>query len=417
MVNGKGGCPLAKDNLIAALDLGTSSIRVIVGEPNSDKSINIIGVGTSSATGVKKGAIVDLDRTINSIADAVAEAERMVGEGISSVYIGIAGTHAGVINNRGVVAVAGDDKEITREDVSRVMQASRVMALPPDREIVDIVAKEYIVDGYDGIRDPVGMIGIRLEVEALIITGMVTTLRNTIRCVERAGLDVNGLVLNPLADAEVALTRDDRELGVVLLNIGAGTCEISVFQEGTLQNVDVIPIGGDHITNDIAVVFRTTLEEAEKIKLAHGSALRSEADSDQMIEIHRLGKQKAESISQLDLVTVIEPRVTELLQMANQKVEEMGYQLPLPAGVVLTGGTSQIPGLLQLSEEIFRGPARIITPKYVGVKTPSFTTGVGIINYVQRMNMVPAGSRRKVGRMEGFQFFSWLRNWFMGFLE
>jgi cell division protein FtsA len=403
---------MARRNLICGMDIGTSHVRVIVGEINVDGSINIIGVGKSESLGLKKGVIVDLDKTVEAITQSLREAERMVGTGISSAFLGIVGSQVGLVSNRGVVAVAGADKEITEEDVDRVLQAARVIALPPDREIIDVLPREFIVDGYDGIRDPVGMVGVRLEVEAMIVTGMVTSIRNLVRCVNRAGLEIDGMVLNSLANSEVTLTHDEKELGVVLLDLGGGTTEAAVFQNGYLKNIAVIPVGGDYITNDIAVGLRTPLQTAEKLKLEHGVALPSLAAGGAMVEIAPIAGKEARKVPVQELAQIIEPRLTEILYLAAQELEKMGYRDPLPAGVVLTGGVSLLRGAVDLAEQIFRSPVRMAQPGYVGVKSPIYSTGVGIIHYVQRNHLASVRERRrKSPALPGL--IHRIRSWFM----
>jgi cell division protein FtsA len=403
---------MAKKNLICSMDIGTSHVRVIVGEMNIDGSINIIGVGTSLSEGLKKGVIVDLDKTVESIVRAVEEAERMVGTGISSVFIGIVGSHVGLVNNRGIVAVAGEDKEITEDDVERVLLAARVIALPPDREIIDVLPREFVVDGYDGIRDPVGMVGVRLEVDAMIITGMVTSIRNLVRCVNRAGLEIDGMVLNSLANAEVALSRDEKELGVVLIDIGGGTTELSVFQNGYLKSIAVIPVGGDHITNDIAVGLRTPINVAEKFKLDHGVALPTLAQDGITVELQHIAGKEARKVMAKDLAMIIEPRVSEMLQMAANELRKMGYAESPPAGIVLTGGVSLLHGTAELAEQIFDTSARVAQPGYIGVKSPIYSTGVGIIHYVQHAHAVSSKERRN-SRLVFPDLFQRVKSWFV----
>jgi cell division protein FtsA len=403
---------VAKRNLICSMDIGTSHVRVIVGEMNIDGSINIIGVGTSPSEGLKKGVIVDLDKTVEAIVRAVEEAERMVGTSIPSVFIGIVGSQVGLVNNRGIVAVAGEDKEITEDDVERVLLAARVIALPPDREIIDVLPREFVVDGYDGIRDPVGMIGVRLEVDAMIITGMVTSIRNLVRCVNRAGLEIDGMVLNSLANAEVALSRDEKELGVVLIDIGGGTTELSVFQNGYLKSIAVIPVGGDHITNDIAVGLRTPINVAEKFKLDHGVALPTLAPDGTTVELQHIAGKEARKVMARDLAMIIEPRVSEMLQMAANELRKMGYAESPPAGVVLTGGVSLLHGTAELAEQIFDTSARIAQPGYIGVKSPIYSTGVGIIHYVQHAHAVSSKERRN-SRLVFPDLFQRVKSWFV----
>ena len=378
---------MVKKNLVCGMDIGTSHVRAIVGEINLDGSINVIGVGTSPSDGLKKGVIVDLDKTVEAITHAVEEAERMVGTAIPSAFLGIVGSQVGLVNNRGVVAVSGDDKEITEDDVERVLQAARVIALPPDREIIDVIPREFIVDGYDGIRDPIGMVGVRLEVDAMIITGMVTSIRNLVRCVERAGLEIDGMVLNSLANAEIALSRDEKELGSILIDIGGGTTEVSVFQHGHIKNIAVIPVGGDYITNDIAVGLKTTLQMAEKLKLEHGSVVPGLVPENAMVELPQLAGKEARKIPLRDLAMIIEPRIVEILHIAAQELENMGFREPLPAGIVLTGGVALTRGMVELTEQVFGSTARVAQPGYVGVKSPIYSTAVGIIHYVQNTHM------------------------------
>lgn len=407
---------MARKNLICGMDIGTSHVRVIVGEIIIDGSVNIIGVGTSPSEGLKKGVIVDLDKTVEAIMRAVEEAERMVGASIPSAFIGIVGSHVGLVNSRGVVAVAGEDKEITEEDVERVLQAARVIALPPDREIIDVLPREFIVDGYDGIRDPVGMVGVRLEVDAMIITGMITSIRNLIRCVNRAGLAIDGLVLNSLANAEVCLSRDEKELGVVLLDIGGGTTDVAVFQHGNLKSVAVIPVGGDYITNDIAVGLRTPLLVAEKFKLEHGVAIASFVPDGACVELQHIAGREARKVQTRELAMIIEPRVAEILQIAADELRRAGFREPLPAGVVLTGGVSMLRGAVELAEQIFDSSARIAQPGYIGVKSPVYSTGVGIIHYVQRTNSFQVRERRG-GRAALPDFLRRVKKWFAGIFE
>lgn len=403
---------MVKRNLVCGMDIGTSHVRAIVGEINIDGTINVIGVGTSPSEGLKKGVIVDLDKTVDAITRAVEEAERMVGTAIPSAFLGIVGSQVGLVNNRGVVAVSGDDKEITEDDVERVLQAARVIALPPDREIIDVIPREFIVDGYDGIRDPVGMVGVRLEVDAMIITGMVTSIRNLVRCVERAGLEIDGMVLNSLANAEIALSRDEKELGSVLIDIGGGTTEVAVFQNGHIKNIAVLPVGGDYITNDIAVGLRTTIQTAEKLKLEHGVALPTMVPEKAVVELPQLAGKEARHISVSELAMIIEPRLVEMLHLAKQELDKMGFREPLPAGLVLTGGVSLTRGIVELSEQIFHSPVRVAQPGYVGVKSPIYSTAVGIIHYVQHAHMFSVREYRG-GRSSLPGIFNKVKSWFM----
>lgn len=397
-----GGVRLTRRDFVAGMDIGTSNIRVIVGEMITDGTINIIGVGTSPSEGIKKGVIIDLERTAESINKALAEAERMVGARIGLVNVGIVGTHVGLVNNRGIVAVARDDKEITEHDVERVMQAARVIALPQEREIIDVIPREFVVDGYDGIRDPVGMLGVRLEVEAMIITGAMTSLRNLLRCLNMTGLEVNALILNSLANGEICLSRDEKELGVFLVDLGGGTTEVALFQQGVLKDIVVLSVGGDHITNDLAVGLRTTFQLAEKLKVEHGFAITDLASDNEDIKIEGISGKEKRKISSRELVTYIEPRVQEMLQLCSQEMARMGFTKMPPAGVVLTGGVSLLRGITDLAELVFECPVRIAQPEYLGVKSPIYSTAVGIINYVTRNHSIGRLSKRPESKSKFF---------------
>lgn len=385
---------MTRRDLVAGMDIGTSHVRVLVGEFINDGTMNIIGVGTSSSEGIKKGVIIDLERTVDSISRAVDEAERMVGAKIGPLNVGIVGSNVGLVNNKGIVAVARDDKEITEQDVERVLQAARVIALPQDREIIDVIPREFIVDGYDGIRDPVGMLGVRLEVEAMIITGALTSLRNLLRSLNMAGLEVNALVLNSLANGEICLSRDEKELGVFLIDLGGGITEVSLFQQGALKDIAVLSVGGDHITNDLAVGLRTTFELAEKLKIEHGSVLENLTSNSEDIEVEGISGREKRKISSQELFNYIEPRVLEMLQLCSEEMARMGFTKMPPAGIVLTGGVSLLKGVTDLAEEVFACPVRLAQPEYLGVRSPIYSTAVGIISYVARNHVTRQLTRR-----------------------
>ncbi|HHU75594.1 MAG TPA: cell division protein FtsA [Firmicutes bacterium] len=399
---------MTRRDVITGIDIGTTNVRVLVGEIMTDGNVNIIGVGTSPSEGIKKGSIIDLERTVDSITRATDEAERMVGAKIESVNVGIVGTHIGLINNRGVVAVSRDDKEITELDVERVLQAARVVALPQEKEIIDVIPKEFIVDGYDGIRDPVGMLGVRLEVDAMVLTGTITSMRNLMRCINMAGFEVNALVLNSLANGDICLSKDEKELGVFLIDLGGGTTEISYYQQGGLEDIAVLPIGGDHITNDLAVGLRTTFLLAEKIKLEHGFAIWDGELVKEDIEIEGISGKEVRNISSDDLFAFIEPRITEIVQLCAQEINRMSSGKLPPGGVVLTGGVSLMRGITELAESIFGCTVRLAQPEYLGVKSPIYSTAVGMIHYVSR-NKVTRKIGKKPEKKEGFFFNIWKR--------
>jgi len=411
---------LTNGDIIVSLDIGTSKVRAIIGEVNG-AGIQIIGVGSADGDGIRKGAIVDIDKTVQSIRAAIDHAERMVGIEISSAYVGISGNHIQLTSSRGVVAVNSPSREIGEEDIDRVLQASRVLALPPEREIIDVVSKMYVVDGLDEIADPRGMMGVRLEVEAYIITGSRTVIHNLMRCVERAGITIAGLVLSPLAASVVALNSDERKLGVGLIDIGAGQTTVSVFKNGILEATNVLPVGGDHVTNDIAIGLRTQTEAAERIKVRHGVAMVAEANPEDTFKVARVGSSAEKEFSQADLSNIIEPRMQEIFQMVRQEVEKMGYK-ELAGGYVLTGGVVSMPGVDKLAEYELSSAVRIAIPEFLGVKDSSFVNGVGIIKYAARNFMrkqepVQAAARRKPasgGNSGGLV--NKIKNWFSEFV-
>jgi len=375
---------LVSNELIVSLDIGTSKVRVMIGEVNNG-SINIIGVGQSHSEGIKKGVIVDIDQTVHAIREAVDHAERMVGVSIEEVYVGITGNHIELHETQGVVAVSSEDREIREEDIQRVIQAAKVVAIPPDREIIEVVPKEYIVDGQGSIKDPRGMIGVRLEMEGTIVTGSKTVVHNIVRCAQRTNLRVAGIFLQPLAASTVALSKDDKNMGVVLVDIGAGSTTIGVFEQGKLAATTVIGIGGDHITSDIALGLRTHTEVADRVKTKNGCALIDEASEDVKFKVNRIGSDVEKQFTQVDLANIIEPRAAEIFQLVEEAVYKLGYRDEIAGGYVLTGGTVAMPGMLELAKEELDAPVRIAIPDYIGVRDPAYTTGVGLIQYALQL--------------------------------
>ena len=373
---------MSNNDIIVSLDIGTSKVRAIIGEVNNG-TFNIIGVGSADSEGIRKGAIVDIDQTVQSIRSAVDHAERMVGIQISEVYVGISGNHIGLQSSHGVVAVSNEDREIGEEDIERVLKAAEVVALPPDREIIDVVAKQYVVDGLEGIQDPRGMIGVRLEVEAIIITGAKTAIHNLLRCVEKSGLKVKDVVLLSLGAGQMALSKDEKTMGSVLVDIGAGTTSIAIFQSGTMVATSTLPIGGEYVTNDIAYGLRTLTDQAEKVKLKYGCALVDDAAPDVIFKVTRIGSNVEKEFSQQDLAAIVEPRIQEIFYLLHQEVKRLGYT-DLPGGYILSGGTVSMPGVLQVAQTELSASVRIAVPDYIGVRDPSFTSGVGILHNVLR---------------------------------
>lgn len=380
------------EDIVVSLDIGTSKVRIIIGEMNNG-SINIIGVGSADSKGIRKGAIVDIDQTVESIRKAVDYAERMVGVSISDAYLGVVGDHIELHSSHGVVAVSNEDREIGGEDIERVLSAAKVIALPPEREIIGIIPEQYLVDGLEGIQEPRGMIGVRLEVEAQIITGAKTNIHNLLRCVEKANLNILGLILMPLAAGQLALSPDEKTLGTVMVDVGAGATTISYFKDGNIKSTSTIPIGGDFITNDISIGLRVNTQAAEKIKLKYGCALLEDADEEQVFKAAGIGNTQADyEYSQVDLAEIIEPRVREIFQLIGQETAKLGAVEPA-GGFVLSGGTVSLPGVQQIAQEELGIQVRIAIPDFIGVKDPSYMNGVGMIQHaVKYMNVKPAAT-------------------------
>ncbi|MBU9720435.1 MULTISPECIES: cell division protein FtsA [Bacillaceae] len=373
-------------DIYVTLDIGTSSVRVVIGEMTNG-TLNIIGVGETESEGIKKGSIVDIDKTVNSIRTAVEKAERMIGLSIENVIVGVTGNHVQLQPCHGVVAVSSEDREIGDEDVNRVFDAAQVVSIPPEREIIDIIPKQFIVDGLDEINDPRGMIGVRLEMEGTIITGSRTMLHNVLRCVGKAGLNVADIALQPLAAGTIALSKDEKSLGVVMIDMGGGSTTVSVFENGTLQGTRQIPIGGDHITNDISVGLRTSTDEAEKVKQDFGHAFIDHASDDETFEVSEIGSDQKQEFSQWQLANIIEPRMEEMFLLSLKEIQRLGYH-DVPGGYVLTGGTVKIPGVLELAREVLQKNVRIAIPDYIGVREPQYTNGVGLITFAHRNSRI-----------------------------
>lgn len=370
------------NEIYVSLDIGTSNVKVIIGEMTGE-TLNIIGVGIEKSEGIKKGSIVDIDETVRSIQKAIDKAERMVGLSINSVIVGVTGNHVELQPCHGIVAVSSPNREITDEDIMRVMDAAQVIPLAPEREIIDVIPRQFIVDGLEEINDPRGMVGVRLEMEGTIITGSKTILHNLLRCVEKAGLQIADICLQPLAAGSVALSKDEKNLGVALIDIGGGSTTVSVFEEGTLEATSVLPLGGDHITKDISIGLRTTTEDAEKVKVKHGHAFIDLASEDETFTVPKIGSSAEQEYNQVDLAAIIEPRLDEILDLADKELLRGGFK-DLPGGFVLTGGVAAMPGVLELAEDIFQHNVRTAIPDYIGVREPQYTTAVGLIQFTYR---------------------------------
>ncbi len=368
-----------QQDLYISLDIGSSSIKVLIGEM-SDGQLHVIGVGNVKSNGVRKGAIVDIDATVQSIRKAVEQAERMTGYQIHEVVLGVPANQTMLQLVKGVVAVNSENREITDDDLDRVVESAQVMSIPPERELVNIIPRQFIVDNLDEIKDPRGMIGIRLEMDATMITTSKTLLHNVLRCVERAGLSIREIYLQPLASGYFALTEDEKNQGTAFIDLGGGSTTIAVFEEGLLTHTGVLPVGGDHITKDISIVLKTPTEQAEQIKHQYGHAFYDDASDDELFEVPIVGTDSTDQYSQRYISEIIGARLEELLELVIDELARLGVR-DLPGGVVLTGGVAKLEGIAQLARQILQTRVRIYTPDYIGVREPSFATAVGLIRY------------------------------------
>jgi len=376
---------MPKNNYIVGLDIGTKKTAAIIGEITEDKKIEIIGIGTTDSRGLRKGVVVNLEGTVSAIKKAQEEAELMAGVEIDSAFVGISGAHIKSFNSRGVVAVSGKNKEITPEDIERVIDQSKAVSIPPDREIIHIIPQEFVVDEQDGIKDPLGMSGIKLEVNVHIVTSATTSVQNLKTCIERAGIEIERIVLNQIAASSSTLTHDEMELGVGMIDMGGGTTEVAIFERGSLWYTSIIPIGGDNFTNDIAVGLRTPIPEAERIKKKFGCVSSPPMDEEDTIEVPSVGRgKKPRILSRQLLADIIQPRAEEIFRLVDNDIKRMGYEKSLNSGIVLTGGTALLEGLEEVAEEIFDLPVRRGDPSGIGglaerVNTPDYAASVGLI--------------------------------------
>lgn len=399
-------------NLIVGLDIGTTKVAAIVGEITSEGNLEVIGIGSSPSRGLKKGVVVNLESTVTSIQRAIEEAELMAGCQIKSVIAGIAGSHIKSLNSHGIVAIK--DKEVTQYDIDRVIDSARAVAIPADQKILHILPQEFVIDLQDGIKEPVGMSGIRLEAKVHMVTSSVSAQQNVIKCIRRCGLEVDDIVLEQLASCYAVLTDDEKELGVCLIDIGGGTTDIAIFVEGAIKHTAVIPIAGDQVTNDIAIALRTPTINAEEIKRKYACALTQLASTEGTIEVPSIGDRAPRKISTQNLAEIIEPRYEELMLLVQSELRRSGFEELIAAGIVLTGGSSQVMGLVELAEEIFHVPVRMGLPQNVTglsevVKNPIHATGVGLLMYGKE--------HQNVGKNFDFESSGWLakvKNWFQG---
>jgi len=402
-------------NLIVGLDIGTSKIVAIVAELQPEGTLKVIGLGQHTSRGLKKGVVVNIDSTVQAIQRALEEAELMADCKITTVFTGIAGSHIKSLNSHGMVKIK--DAEVSQADVDRVVETARAIALPSDQQILHILTQEFIIDGQEDVREPHGMSGMKLEVKVHIVTGAVAAAQNIVKCIKRCGLDVSDLILQPLASSMAVLTEDEKELGVCLVDIGGGTTDIAVFKQGAIRHTAVVPIAGDQITNDVAVAFRTPTQAAEEIKIKHGCALRQLADPREVVEVPGVDGRDPRQLSVQTLAEVIEPRVVELYEFVLGELRRSGMEEMIASGIVITGGSALMRGMVELGEEIFHMPVRLGKPRYVGglsevVGNPRYATGVGLVLMGKQQV-----ERHLQGQMQTGSFgqvLQRMKNWFQG---
>jgi cell division protein FtsA len=406
------------EEIIVGLDIGTTKICAIVAVRREDGPVEVVGLGTHPSRGLRKGVVVNIESTVESVKQAIEEAELMAGVEIHTVYTGIAGGHIKGFNSRGVIAVR--DAEVTRHDVQRVIDAAKAVAIPMDREILHVIPQEFILDGQEGIKDPLGMSGVRLEADVHIITAAATTMQNIVKCVNRAGLDVAGVILQPLASSEAVLRPEEKEQGVAMIDIGGGTTDLAIFLENSLWHTAVLGIGGNHLTNDIAIGLRTPAIEAERIKLRHGCAMTSLVRADEMVEVPSVGGRQPRVLPRQLLTEIIEPRVEEIFSLAAQEIRRTGHEEQIVSGAVLTGGAALTEGIIEVAERVLGMPVRRGAPVDVGglteiVTTPIYSTGVGLILYVlqqqQEGELQHSGHGGLLSKTSS-RVRGWIKDWF-----
>ncbi|MCW8125628.1 cell division protein FtsA [Microbulbifer halophilus] len=402
--------------MIVGLDIGTSKVVAIVGEVSGDGDLNIVGIGSHRSTGMKRGVVVNIESTVQSIQRAVEEAELMAGCEIHSVYAGIAGSHIRSLNSHGIVAIK--DREVTQQDVDRVIDAARAVAIPADQKILHTLPQEYLIDNQEGVKEPLGMSGVRLEAKVHLVSGAVNAAQNIEKCIRRCGLEVEDIILEQLASSYSVLTDDEKELGVCMVDIGGGTTDIAVFTGGSIRHTGVIPIAGDQVTNDIAMALRTPTPHAEELKVKYACALAKLAREGETIKVPSVGDRAPRDLSRQALAEVVEPRYDELFTLVQAELRRSGFEDLCAAGVVLTGGSSKMEGAVELAEEIFHMPVRLAVPQGVAgltdiVSNPIYSTGVGLLMYAMRQDEVGAGVSQRPHRDEN-PWWDKVKHWFRG---
>ncbi len=404
------------EQMIVGLDIGTSKVVAIVGAATADGGLEIIGTGMHRSTGMKKGVVVNIESTVHAIQRAIEEAELMAGCHIHSVYAGIAGSHIRSLNSHGIVAIR--DREVLRHDIDRVIDAARAVAIPADQEILHVLPQEFIIDNQEGVREPLGMSGVRLEAKVHLVTCAANAAQNIKKCIRRCGLEVDDIILEQLASSHAVLTEDEKQLGVCLVDIGGGTTDIAIFSEGAIRHTGVIPIAGDQVTNDIAMALRTPTPHAEELKIRYACALAKLAGPDETIKVPSVGERPPRDLSRQALAEVVEPRYDELFTLVQAELRRSGYEDLVAAGIVLTGGTAKMEGVIELAEEIFHMPVRLGAPQNIRgltdiVNNPIYSTGVGLLLFgvKEQKNSAITAQRSKASSNN---FFSWLKGWFQG---
>ena len=390
--------------MIVGLDIGTSKVVALVGEVASDGQLEVVGIGTHPSRGLKKGVVVNIESTVQAIQHAIDEAQQMAGCRIHSAFIGVAGSHIRSLNSHGIVAIR--DREVSQADIERVLDAAQAVAIPADQRVLHTLAQDYVIDNQEGVREPLGMSGVRLEAKVHVVTCAVNAAQNIEKCVRRCGLEVDDIILEQLASSDSVLTDDEKELGVCLVDIGGGTTDIAIFTEGAIRHSAVIPIAGDQVTNDIAMTLRTPTKEAEELKLRHGCALRQLADPKDIIEVPGVGDRPPRKLSRQTLAEVIEPRIEELYTLVQAELRRSGFEELLSSGIVLTGGTALLAGMTELGEEVFHLPVRVGVPAYVGgladvVRSPRYATAVGLLLHGRDQYLEARESRARTTGIAG----------------
>ncbi|QFT55964.1 cell division protein FtsA [Microbulbifer sp. THAF38] len=406
---------VSDQRMIVGLDIGTSKVVAIVGEVSANGDLNIVGIGSHRSTGMKKGVVVNIESTVQSIQRAIEEAELMAGCEIHSVYAGIAGSHIRSLNSHGIVAIK--DREVTQQDLDRVIDAARAVAIPADQKILHTLPQEYLIDNQEGVKEPLGMSGVRLEAKVHLVSGAVNAAQNIEKCIRRCGLEVEDVILEQLASSYAVLTEDEKELGVCMVDIGGGTTDIAVFTGGSIRHTGVIPIAGDQVTNDIAMALRTPTPHAEDLKIKYACALAKLAREGETIKVPSVGDREPRDLSRQALAEVVEPRYDELFTLVQAELRRSGFEDLCAAGVVLTGGSSKMEGAVELAEEIFHMPVRLAVPQGISgltdiVSNPIYSTGVGLLMYAMQQEVVTEG-KTQPARNDN-QWWDKVKHWFRG---